>query len=242
MFINGERSDDDESSVKALKDKENNIACGAVQTRTKKGKQAIPVYDVSSSSPIRITRSKARAIEISSEKPRAKNVRPAKANKRKRADKTWNDGLEPHRQRKRSKLNEWLGIRIRSSPTQLTRCIKILSDEQRLAVKDMGLGRLLNLKMDGIPAKLGHYVVDNFNPDSLELTLPSATLGIDAEVVPKILGIPIGGVSFNALERREAHDEGISKWKKRRGFGRGTVKALSSYDDVKVGLNEPSVE
>ncbi|KAI7757258.1 hypothetical protein M8C21_002986, partial [Ambrosia artemisiifolia] len=79
----------------------------------------------------------------------------------------------------------------------------------------MGFGRLLSLKMDGIPAKLGHYVVDNFDPDSLELTLTSVTLAIDAEVVHKILGIPIGGVSFNALASREAHDEGISKWKKR---------------------------
>ncbi|KAI7752490.1 hypothetical protein M8C21_012587, partial [Ambrosia artemisiifolia] len=136
------------------------------------------------------------------------------ANKRKRAEKTWNDGLESLKQRKRSKLNEWLGIRTRSSPTQLTRCIKILSDEQRLAVKEMGFGRLLNLKMDGISAKLRHYVVDNFDPGSLELTLPSATLSIDAKVVHKILGIPIVGVSFNALESRDAHDEGISKWKK----------------------------
>ncbi|KAI7740131.1 hypothetical protein M8C21_005272, partial [Ambrosia artemisiifolia] len=106
------KSDDDESSVKAHKDK--------VQTRAKKGKQAIPVYDVSSSSPVRITRSKARVLEISTEKPRAKNVRPTKANKRKRAEKSWNDGLEPRKQRNRSKLNEWLGIRTRSSPTQFT--------------------------------------------------------------------------------------------------------------------------
>ncbi|KAI7744731.1 hypothetical protein M8C21_018593 [Ambrosia artemisiifolia] len=79
----------------AAKNKDNNIACGVVQTRAKKGKQAIPVYDVSSSSPVRITRSRARAIEISSEKPRAKNVRPTKANKRKWAEKLWNDGLKP---------------------------------------------------------------------------------------------------------------------------------------------------
>ncbi|KAI7737021.1 hypothetical protein M8C21_017953, partial [Ambrosia artemisiifolia] len=231
----GEKTNDDKSSVKAHKDKgrreailffnrrlrqavknkDNNIACGVVQTRAKKGKQAIPVYDVSSSSPIRITRSKAQAIEISSEKPRPKNARPTKANKRKRAERTWNDGLEPRKQRKRSKLNEWLGIRTRSSPTWLTRCIKILSDEQRLAMKDLGFGRLLNLKMDGIPAKLGHYVVDNFDPGSLEKTLSYATLAIDVEVVHKILGTPIGGVSFNVLETRDAHDGGISKWKKK---------------------------
>ncbi|KAI7752540.1 hypothetical protein M8C21_031905, partial [Ambrosia artemisiifolia] len=87
----------------AAKNKENNLACGAVKTRAKKGKQAIPVYDVSPSSPVRITRSKARAIEISSEKPRARKVEPTKPNNRKRAEKMLNDGLEPRKQRKRSK-------------------------------------------------------------------------------------------------------------------------------------------
>ncbi|KAI7726050.1 LOW QUALITY PROTEIN: hypothetical protein M8C21_016698, partial [Ambrosia artemisiifolia] len=87
---------------------------------------------------------------------------------------------------------------------------------------------------------------DNFDPDSLELTLPSVTLAIDAELLYvdsfKCKGIdidssvvPISFWTFQRLRDRERIEI------KGGGFGKGTVKPLTSYEGVKVGLDEPSI-
>ncbi|XP_076922959.1 uncharacterized protein LOC143584925 [Bidens hawaiensis] len=51
---------------------------------------------------------------------------------------------------------KWRGIKTRSSPHQLNRCIAGLKEKQKLKIIEMGFGNLLSFKVDGIPAKLGN--------------------------------------------------------------------------------------
>ncbi|KAI3681394.1 hypothetical protein L6452_36189 [Arctium lappa] len=51
-------------------------------------------------------------------------------------------------------------IRTRTSPHTLHETISALDDDQRKAVTDMGLGSLLTMTIQGVPSKLGFFVVD----------------------------------------------------------------------------------
>ena len=51
-------------------------------------------------------------------------------------------------------------IRTRTSPRVLYDCIQLLNEQQRSVVTKMGLGKVLGLATNGIPTKLGFYVVD----------------------------------------------------------------------------------
>ncbi|KAK9048810.1 hypothetical protein SSX86_032223, partial [Deinandra increscens subsp. villosa] len=63
-----------------------------------------------------------------------------------------------------NKENKIWGIRTRSSTAQFHRCIQILRHHQKQAVRNMGFGQLLTFMVNGLPAKLAYYVVDNFDP------------------------------------------------------------------------------
>lgn len=63
------------------------------------------------------------------------------------------------------------GIRTRTSPKTLHETVKLLKEEQRTAVEAMGLGSLLNMTVDGVPSKLGYFVVDNLDTERMQLNL-----------------------------------------------------------------------
>ncbi|KAI3805134.1 hypothetical protein L1987_27212 [Smallanthus sonchifolius] len=46
-----------------------------------------------------------------------------------------------------------------------------VKEKQRDDVRSMRFGKLLSLKVGGIPSKLGHYVVDKFDPERMEINL-----------------------------------------------------------------------
>ncbi|KAI3805158.1 hypothetical protein L1987_27271 [Smallanthus sonchifolius] len=54
----------------------------------------------------------------------------------------------------------------------------------------MGFATLLRFKMDRIPAKLAHYVVDKFNPEEMEIRVPCGAIKIDSEVIHQLLELP----------------------------------------------------
>ena len=54
-----------------------------------------------------------------------------------------------------------LSLQTRTSLKLLHTAIHSLSKAQIVCVKEMGFGGLLNMKTDGVPAKLGYYVVNS---------------------------------------------------------------------------------
>ncbi|MFS7986668.1 hypothetical protein Hanom_Chr11g01013001 [Helianthus anomalus] len=145
--------------------------------------------------------------------------------KRKKVDEETDDEWDEEREeaeaevkgrlRKKSKRDNWPGLRTRSSPIQLARCINVLSFEQRTAVKQMGFGRLLKFKVDGMPAKLANYVVERFNPSTMEINLPCGDIKVNLKAIHKLLGIPRSGIKLSSLPKLAEMDEAVRGWKNR---------------------------
>ncbi|GJV93252.1 hypothetical protein Tco_1541065 [Tanacetum coccineum] len=55
-------------------------------------------------------------------------------------------------------------------------------------------------KVDGIPSKIGFYVVDNFNQDKMEIKLKERSIVITQQSIDKMLGLRNEGVDIMAEE------------------------------------------
>ncbi|GKC32114.1 hypothetical protein Tco_1039408 [Tanacetum coccineum] len=62
----------------------------------------------------------------------------------------------------------------------------------------MGFGKLLHFKVEGIPSKLGFYVVDNFDDKTMEIKMENASLMITMESIADMIGIINKGVDIFA--------------------------------------------
>ena len=92
-------------------------------------------------------------------------------------------------------------IKNRCSPVAMMSIILGLSSEQKQCVRDMGFGALLNLKMLELPLKLGYYVIDRLNLESLCVELCNGRyLNVNSQSVHEMLGLPIGGIPLRDLE------------------------------------------
>ncbi|KAD4982386.1 hypothetical protein E3N88_19057 [Mikania micrantha] len=64
---------------------------------------------------------------------------------------------------------EWFRIVNRCTPKQFCKGLQTLKTKQKEAVQEMGFGKLLSFKVNGIPQKLGHYIVDRLDVTSMEI-------------------------------------------------------------------------
>ncbi|KAL9992574.1 hypothetical protein Hdeb2414_s1156g00986541 [Helianthus debilis subsp. tardiflorus] len=117
--------------------------------------------------------------------------------------------------RKRAKKDEFPGIRTRSAPLQFYKCVRALTEQQRAAVREMGFGRMLTFSVDGLPAKLGYFVVDNFNPDKMLICTPAGDIKVNRKVIHKLLGIPTGGQKFSSIGKLPMVSDAITEWRAR---------------------------
>ena len=58
-----------------------------------------------------------------------------------------------------------------------------------MCLERIGLGGLLDFKLDGIPNKLAFYVVDKFNPETMEIKLVNDSIVITKDLIGELLGI-----------------------------------------------------
>ncbi|MFS7918629.1 hypothetical protein Hanom_Chr03g00203371 [Helianthus anomalus] len=70
---------------------------------------------------------------------------------------------------------------------QLYKCIKSLTSNQQEDVKRMGLGNMLSFNVNGIPAKLAHYVLDHFNTEEMAIEMSCGSINVDVESVHDLL-------------------------------------------------------
>ncbi|KAI3702585.1 hypothetical protein L6452_28329 [Arctium lappa] len=92
------------------------------------------------------------------------------------------------------------GIRTRTSQMVLHETIEQLSESQKVVVKEMVLESLLSMTLDGIPSKLGFFVVDNLDTDTMQLRLKKASISISENTVHKMQGVPVGGLDLDSLD------------------------------------------
>nr|KAJ0209095.1 hypothetical protein LSAT_V11C400215260 [Lactuca sativa] len=73
-------------------------------------------------------------------------------------------------------------IQVWTSPNVLYSCMHNLSKEQEAYIYSIGLGHLLNMKVDGCASIMGHYIVRNFDADRMVLKLHHGDIPINREV------------------------------------------------------------
>nr|KAJ0228084.1 hypothetical protein LSAT_V11C100007160 [Lactuca sativa] len=105
-------------------------------------------------------------------------------------------------------------IQVRTSPNVLYSCMHNLSKEQEAYISSIGLGHLLNMKVDGCASIMGHYIVRNFDADRMVLKLHHGDIPINRQVIHEMLGLPLGHVTIKSMPYREVIDDTIIVWRK----------------------------
>nr|GEZ53309.1 hypothetical protein [Tanacetum cinerariifolium] len=77
---------------------------------------------------------------------------------------------------------------------------------------DIGFSSMIGMASEEIPGKIAHFVVDNFDVDSMKLKLSNSVISITPELVYKILGVPLGGEDINRMNRLGTEDVTTLEW------------------------------
>ncbi|VFQ77328.1 unnamed protein product [Cuscuta campestris] len=120
-----------------------------------------------------------------------------------------NAGTEKKRKRQGiTKLKEkYPRIQSRASPSVLQKVVEALNDVQRRDVVRIGFGSMLRIKLTELPAKLGFWVVDKFNPRSSSLELADGTkVRVTVDDIRHVLGLPCGRLKVLSKKKGEKCD------------------------------------
>lgn len=108
-------------------------------------------------------------------------------------------------------------LRTRSSPKALYLAIATLKPNQQACVAKIGFGNFLEFKVDGIPSRLGFFVVDNFDEKRMVIRLASDSLSVNTESISQMLGLKNEGENI-LWEQATGNEEMILEWKKQFGM------------------------
>ncbi|CAA0828270.1 Unknown protein [Striga hermonthica] len=101
-------------------------------------------------------------------------------------------------------------IHTRTSPAIFVKAVSGLSEDQRRAVRDMGFGCLLDLKITATPAKMGYWLIDNFNHMDRKLQLyDGGKIHVKEDDVYSVMGLPRG--TIEVANRKKKTDSGALK-------------------------------
>nr|GMC95617.1 uncharacterized protein LOC109155364 [Ipomoea batatas] len=101
-------------------------------------------------------------------------------------------------------LVKFPGLETRGAPKQLVRAVSKMSARQRDWVVEIGMGHLLQLEVTDTPSRLGFWLVSNFDPNDLSLTIQGhRKLQITKDDVAATLGMPFGGTVITKRRSQE---------------------------------------
>ncbi|KAK9055357.1 hypothetical protein SSX86_026440 [Deinandra increscens subsp. villosa] len=162
---------------------------------------------------------------VEGKKTALKRKRPLKKNKdgkgveegqRARGGKGAKGGKEENEGEVNTSKNDLPGLRPRACPTKLVEIMKKLSNKQIQTVKAMGFGKVLKLQLDRIPAKLGHFVVDKFDPTNMVIDLgEDKKIVVNEDAIHKLLGLPNVGLKFSDRKAKISWKGLKKEWKDR---------------------------
>ncbi|KAK9067700.1 hypothetical protein SSX86_011811 [Deinandra increscens subsp. villosa] len=110
------------------------------------------------------------------------------------------------------KLKKFRSLAHRNSPKNFYNAMKCLSMVQKRKIADIGFGSLLEFNCSFIPSKLGFFIVDKFDPESMKLKLKNGEIQITPELINKIFGIPNGGTPLLTLSSKDSTKDCYVKW------------------------------
>nr|GEW48536.1 hypothetical protein [Tanacetum cinerariifolium] len=95
---------------------------------------------------------------------------------------------------------ESLVSETRSIPRTFYNSISTFKPNQKACLEQIGFGNFVEFKVDGIPSKLGLYVVDKFDAKKIEIKLEEGALKITKNLISEMLGIRNEGIDIMAEE------------------------------------------
>nr|GFA97611.1 hypothetical protein [Tanacetum cinerariifolium] len=107
---------------------------------------------------------------------------------------------------------DWIAIRTRGSPKVLYNLMKNLSLAQMKDIIDIRFGSMIGMASEEILGKIAHFVIDNFDDDSMKLKLSNNVISITPELVYKVLGVPLGGDDINRMNKLGSEDVTTLEW------------------------------
>ena len=100
----------------------------------------------------------------------------------------------------------------RSSPKAMYDAMVGLTEMRKKCLKDIGFERFINFPITELPGALLYYVVDKFHPTSMELRLEQGSIKITKQIIHDMIGVPMGKMKLEDLEKRDADDPFIAEW------------------------------
>ncbi|GJZ79356.1 hypothetical protein Tco_0644193 [Tanacetum coccineum] len=73
---------------------------------------------------------------------------------------------------------------------------KTLKPNQKAGLEEIGFGGMVEFKVDGIPSKLGLYVVDNFDENKMEIMLYKGSIVFTKDMIGGMLGLKNEGLDI----------------------------------------------
>ncbi|GER35954.1 E3 ubiquitin-protein ligase [Striga asiatica] len=99
-------------------------------------------------------------------------------------------------------------IHTRTSPAIFVKAVSSLSEDQKRAVHEMGFGCLLDLTITATPAKMGYWLVNNFNHMDRKLQLyDGGKVHVKENDVYSVLGLPRGSIEI--ANRKKNTESGV---------------------------------
>lgn len=123
---------------------------------------------------------------------------------------------EQKKQKKKEKGKKKIkqrALSIRTSPKNLMMVTGKMRMPQINSIKNMGFGSLFEMNIDSIPARLAHYVVDNFDTEDMVIRTRKWPIHVTTESVNQILGLKDEGVDINSIETDKEWDIIIKDWR-----------------------------
>lgn len=104
-------------------------------------------------------------------------------------------------------------LRTRVTTKSMWSTIKNLSIEQKECIINLGLGSMLDITLDIIPADIGHHVVLHYDPNTNCIDFGNTRLQITEERIHAILGIPNKGIDLSTVKKCKATNPILIEWK-----------------------------
>lgn len=124
------------------------------------------------------------------------------------------------------------GLQTRSSPKSLYHACSTLRPHQIACLEQIGFGGVVDIKMDGIPSRLGLYVVDKFDEKKMEIKLSTGSLMLTKDLIAEMLGIKNEGIDILAGGSKD-DDKMVESWTKQYEGGKDIKPA-----DVKARIRK----
>ncbi|KAL8226475.1 hypothetical protein R6Q57_016307 [Mikania cordata] len=108
---------------------------------------------------------------------------------------------------------EWFPIVNKCSPKHFCKGLRSLKPKQRKAVQDTGFGKLLKFNVNGIPQKMGHYIVDKLDVTSMVILGRQGPIKVNKQVVFSLLGVPNEGIELKNVNPTRNLCKKIQEWR-----------------------------